>query len=76
MKTAAKNNPNFLVDQIFITISNSEYCDENFSTIAYDYSYEEFTEIEYRVRYMEDLREAAERDYKREEARRNIPTQP
>jgi hypothetical protein len=50
-------------------VANSEYCSETLSTLKWEYSVEEFLELSSLIDYYNDLKQAAELDYKSLEAK-------
>ena len=66
IRSAAKNNENYLVNKWFLTVYESEFCRETWQTITSDWTYEEFLEMSNNVMYFSELKQATEIDHNRE----------
>ena len=71
MREAGNILKNSETDAWFLTIYNSEFCDENWSVLTEDMTYEEFADMSDRVFYCMDLRRASEEDEKLNQEKEN-----
>jgi len=55
------------VTQWIFSIYKSEYCNEELDTLMYDWSFDEFLNLDNQIRMLLDLEKAANEDRKREE---------
>lgn len=56
--------------QWFFSIYKSEYCKEEWDTLLYDWTFEEFLDLENQIKMLLDLEKASAADNEREEQQR------